>query len=107
MVYNIDMNTENLVKNIKARFDHAVARKVLKEKYEAKMLFAYNGGMWKASPELLTLLEVCVDDEAVILDLYDNPIRVNVAMLQTLASERWQEQMNAWETEYQEINKQR
>ena len=50
------MNTEELIKTSRARFEHAAARQLLKEKYQAKMLFAYNGGMWKADPTLLVLL---------------------------------------------------
>ena len=52
------MNTDQLISHSRARFDHQTARRVLKEKYQARMLFAYNGGMWQAGPELLTLLEI-------------------------------------------------
>ena len=44
------MDTNALVAHARARFDHAAARRVLKEKYEAKMVFAYGGGMWRAGP---------------------------------------------------------
>ena len=46
------MDTEKLSKKIRTRFDHQQARLVLKETYQAKMLFAHNGGMWRAGPEL-------------------------------------------------------
>jgi hypothetical protein len=49
------MNTDQLIKTSRARFDHAAARRLLKEKYQAKMLFAYGGGMWTAGPTLLWL----------------------------------------------------
>jgi hypothetical protein len=102
------MDTEQLVTHSRARFDHAAARRVLKEKYQAKMLFAYNGGMWCAGPELLTLLQALpVDDDVVLLDLYETPIKINPNELRYLALDRWQEQMNAWLTEYEEINKNR
>ena len=42
------MNTENIVAHARARFDHEAAKRVLKEKYQAKMLFAYRGGMFRA-----------------------------------------------------------
>ena len=42
------MNTEQLIETGRARFEHVAARRLLKEKYTAKMLFAYNGGMWCA-----------------------------------------------------------
>lgn len=102
------MNTDALITHARARFDHETARRVLKEKYQAKMLFAYNGGMWRAGPELLTLLAaVPVKDEIVLLDLYDNPVKINPVELQYLALGRWQEQMNAWLVEHDEMSRKR
>jgi hypothetical protein len=102
------MNTEQLVDHGRRRFEHAAARRLLKEKYQAKMIFAYRGGMFRAGPELLTVLHSCpVEDDIVILDLYENPVRVNPGELQWLAHDRWQEQMNAWLVEHEEINQQR
>ena len=101
------METEKLVAHARARFDHAAARRTLKEKYEARMLFAYAGGMWRAGPELLTLLQACSEQDVVLLDLYNAPIRVNTLDLQLLAHSRWQEQMNAWLVEFEQVSKQR
>jgi hypothetical protein len=101
------MNTNELVAHSRARFDHAAARRVIKEKYEARMLFAHAGGMWRAGPELQTTLLTCPDSEAVILDLYENPIRINIQELLVLSQQRWQEQMNAWLVEHQQLNQQR
>lgn len=102
------MNTEDLIAHARARFDHATAKRVLKEKYQAKMLFAYNGGMWRAGPELLTLLKaVPVKDEIVLLDLYDTPVKINPVELQYLVLGRWQEQMNAWLVEHDEMSRKR
>ena len=102
------MNTESLIAHAKTRFEHNVARLLLKEKYQAKMLFAYNGGMWQAGPDLLTLLQsVPVDDDIVLLDLYETPIKINPNELKYLALGRWQEQMNAWLVEHEELRKQR
>lgn len=95
------MNTEALIAHARARFDHETARRLLKEKYEARMIFAHSGGMWRAGPELLTVLQaVPVEDDVVLLDLYENPVKVNPLDLQHLAFERWQEQMNAWLVEF-------
>lgn len=100
------MNTDNLIAHARARFDHVAARRVLKEKYEAKMLFGHAGGMWRAGPELQTTLMTC-PEEAVILDLYETPVRVNTNELFALSQQRWQEQMNAWLVEYQQIQNKR
>jgi hypothetical protein len=101
------MNTNELVAHSRARFDHAAARRVIKEKYEARMLFAHAGGMWRAGPKLQTTLLTCPDSESVILDLYENPIRINIQELLALSQQRWQEQMNAWLVEHQQLNQQR
>ena len=101
------MDTNELISHSRARFDHHQARIVLKEKYQAKLTFAYKGGMWRAGPELINTLMYCPWDEAVILDLYDNPVKVAPIELKKLAEERWQEQMNAWLAEHEENNKKR
>ena len=101
------METEKLVVHARARFDHAAAKRTLKEKYEARMLFAYVGGMWRAGPELLTVLATCPDETAVLLDLYETPVQVNVRELELAAQQRWQEQMNAWLVEHENLNKNR
>ena len=93
-----------MIAHSRARFDHAVAKRILKEKYQARMLFAYAGGMWRAGPELLTMLATCPDESAVLLDLYDSPVKVDVRELELAAQQRWQEQMNAWLVEYETNN---
>ena len=102
------MNTNDLVTQARSRFDHAAAKRVLKEKYEAKMLFAYAGGMWRAGPELNTMIFTCGRmGEIVLLDLYETPVKVNSVELMNLSQERWNEQMNAWLVEHAELSKQR
>lgn len=101
------MDTDQLVAHGRARFEHAAARRLLKERYQAKMLFAHAGGMWQAGPELLNLLAVCSEAEAVILDLYEMPVRITVTELRDLAQQRWQEQMTAWLIEHEALVQQR
>ena len=100
------MDTNQLVAHARARFEHEVARRALREKYQAKFTFAHAGGMWQAGPELLTLLKLC-SGTAVVLDLYENPVRVQAEELYELALQRWQECLNAWLIEYEQSNQQR
>lgn len=104
------MNDTELVAFAKSRFDHETSRRLLKEKYEAKMVFAYRGGMWRAGPELLSTISYCRitdDSEVVLLDLYENPVKIKTMELWNLAAQRWQEQMNAWFIEYESLRNQR
>ena len=101
------MNTETLTQTIKERFDHAATKQILKEKYEAKLIFAEAGGMWKASPELITTLSLFDTDTIVLEDVYDNPVQVDRLQLLNNSKERWQEQMNGWLFDHQQSAKQR
>jgi len=97
------MDTEKLVAHARARFDHAASRRMLKEKYQGKFVFAHAGGMWQAGPELLTTLKCCTGD-VVILDLYETPVRIKAEEFYEQVLERWQEQLNAWLVEYEILN---
>lgn len=101
------MDTDALIAHARARFDHVAAKRVLKEKYQARMLFAHAGGMWQAGPELLNILATVPPGDAVLLDLYENPVQVRPEELRGIAMQRWQEQMNAWLVEHDELSKQR
>ena len=101
------MDTENLIAHARARFDHATAKRILREKYEAKMIFAHDGGMWRAGPELINILAAVPPGDAVLLDLYETPVQVRPEELRGMAMQRWQEQMNAWLAEHNKLSKKR
>ena len=100
------MDTDQLIAHSRARFEHEAARRTLKEKYQAKFIFAYAGGMWQAGPELLTTLKCCTGN-VVILDLYETPIKINAEEFYEQVLQRWQEQLNAWLIEYEQLNQNR
>jgi hypothetical protein len=100
------MNSENLIAHSRARFDHEAAKRLLREKYQGKFTFAYRGGMWQAGPELLTTLKCC-SGEVVILDSYENPVKVNTEEFYEQVLQRWQEQLNAWLVEHEQLSRKR
>lgn len=102
------MDTDQLISHSRARFEHEAARRTLREKYQAKLTFAYRGGMWRAGPELHSTIFTCGrTGEVVLSDLYDNPVRIDTKELMAMSQERYNEQMNAWLVEYEELNKNR
>lgn len=108
MLYNQEMDTDQLITQGRARFEHAAAKRLLREKYRSKMLFAYRGGMWQAGPELYNLISSCNRvGEVVLPDLYENPVMVDTTELLDISQERWNEQMTAWYLEYEELRKKR
>ena len=96
-----------MITHARARFEHAAARRTLQEKYQAKLTFGCNGGMFSATPEMITFLSLYGDQRVVVKDLYDNPVEVNAQELCELMKGRHQEKMTAWLVEYEEINKNR
>jgi hypothetical protein len=101
------MNTDTLLAHARGRFNHEAAKRLLKEKYQARMVFTYRGGMFRAGPELQATLLTCPGIDAVILDLYENPVKINTQELLSLSQQRWQEQMNAWLVEFEESQQKR
>lgn len=98
---------DTISKKIKERFDHESAKQTLREKYEAKLLFAHQGGMFRAGPELIVLLNSYDTGEMVILDEFKNPTKVTRLALLDEAKQRYQEQLNAWMVELAEQSRQR
>ena len=90
------MDTDQLIAHGRARFEHAAARRLLKEKYQGKMTFAWNGGMFKVTPEMIKFLSLYGDESIVVQDLYENPVEVNAQQLCKSMKSRHQEQMTAW-----------
>jgi hypothetical protein len=107
------MDTEELLTHSRIRFDHAVSKKILKEKYQGKFIVTYSGGMFKATPDLIGFLDACVkmnkhtETDIVLLDLYENPVNVNVIELRKVVYQKYCEQMAAWLKEYEELSKNR
>jgi hypothetical protein len=101
------MDINQLIGQSRAKFDHAASKKALKEKYQAKLVFGYRGGMFCAGPELQTTLLTCPESTAVILDLYENPVQVDSKELYAQSQQRWQEQMTAWLIEHEALAKNR
>ena len=88
------MNTESLVAHARARFDHEAAKRVLREKYQAKLIFAYNGGMFRVTPELLAFVQSWPIEELYLKDLYDNPVEVDKQVFLVKIQQHYHEQMN-------------
>lgn len=98
------MDIDALLAHSRAKFDHAAAKRVLKEKYESKLIFGWQGGLFRAEPTMISFLAQYQNQTVVIKDLYDTPVQVIAAELCEAMKAVWQEQMNAWHLEFQEIS---
>ena len=101
------MEINKLISETKARFEHNLAKSYLKEKYQNSLIFADQNGLWKATPELLSQLSISSAKTLILLDSYDNPIKVNRVELLNKANDLYTSVMEEYYTEWNELRKQR
>jgi hypothetical protein len=101
------MNTEDLIKEAKARFHHNYQKIQLSQKYNSKLLFASQGGLWAAGPELFGTLHCLTSDEVVLLDNYKNPVKIKRDELRVKAIEVYEAVMREWHAEYESLKNNR
>lgn len=104
------MDTKTLIAEAKARFAHNSAKDYLKEKYEAKLLIAEQGGLWKADKETIAFLSVMSndwDDRVVLIDTFQNPVLVDRSELLTKLKDIYNSVMAEWYNEWKELESKR
>jgi len=101
------MDTKTLLAEARARFNHNSAKAYLKEKYDAKLLVADQGGLWKADQETIAFLSSFLNEEVVLIDTFDNPVKVNRQDLIDKLRSTYHEVMNEWHDEWKELETKR
>lgn len=97
------MDTKQLLTEVKARFNHNLAKEYLKDKYDSKLIFAEQGGLWKASTDLLTFLNSSTDETLVLLDSYQNPVEITRITLLYKTKEVYNTVMSDWLAEWKQL----
>jgi hypothetical protein len=101
------MDTKTLITEAKARFAHNSAKDYLKDKYNAKLLVAEQGGLWRADQQTITFLASFLNTEVVLIDTFDNPVRVNRQELMDKLCETYKAVMDEWHNEWKELESKR
>jgi len=65
--------------------------------------------MFKAGPELISIIGSTSTGRSILVlqDLYGNPVKVDKAELRSIVIGLWQDTMDQWLVEYEELNKKR
>jgi hypothetical protein len=100
------MDTKSLISDAKARYSHLAAKAQLKDKYKSKLVIADQGGLWVASPELIMYLSKG-DDEVILLDSFENPVKVKRVELQSKLKAAYDKTMADWYAEWKDAEKKR
>ena len=101
------MDTAQLISDVKARFAHNSAKAQLKDKYQSKLIVAEQGGLWTASPELISFLATqsgfTIDDTIIVIDNFDNPVQVKGQALLAILQTTYNRVMNEWYAEWKAV----
>ena len=101
------MDTTSLISEAKARFNHNSAKAYLKDKYDSKFIVADQSGLWRANLETINFLNSSNEEWIIIIDTFDNPVRVNRINLLEKLNETYSKVMNAWHEEWLQLEKKR
>jgi hypothetical protein len=100
------VDTKTLITQAKARFKHQEAKLYLKEKYSNRLTLVSQNGLWSVTPEFLATLRSS-PETVVLIDQYDNPVKVDTYELLAVAEELYNTVMNSWLQEWSELEKTR
>lgn len=88
-------------------FDHAQYRKTLRERIQAELVLAHNGGLFQITPELLAFVAYWPIPELYLEDMYGNPVEVDRQIFLVQAQQHYHAVMNTWHNEFQASKRQR
>jgi hypothetical protein len=101
------MDTKSLITEAKARFNHNSAKAYLKDKYDSKFIVADQNGLWRANLETINFLTATSDAEVIIIDTFNNPVKVIRQELLDKLNTVYKITMEEWYIEWVELEKNR
>jgi len=101
------MDTKTLINEAKARFNHNSAKAYLKDKYDSKFIVAEQNGLWRADLETINFLNATKTKEVILIDNFNNPVKVDRKALLAKLQETYTTVMNSWYDEWTELENNR
>jgi hypothetical protein len=101
------MDTKSLITEAKARFNHNSAKAYLKDKYDSKFIVADQNGLWRSNLEIINFLNSTSDSEVIIIDTFNNPVKVIRQDLLDKLNTVYKTTMEEWYNEWIELEKNR
>ena len=101
------MDTKSLITEAKARFNHNSTKAYLKDKYDSKFIVADQNGLWRANLETINFLTATLNKEVIIIDTFNNPVKVIRQELLDKLNSVYKTTMEEWYAEWVELEKKR
>jgi hypothetical protein len=90
----------------KTSYNRTLTQKMLEEKQLSRLVVSYSNGLWVCNTELICLLYSFQNqDEIILLDSNKIPRKVNTKELLDISKARYQEVLNDWLIEYNQLAK--
>lgn len=90
----------------KTSYNRALTQKMLEEKQLSRLVVSYSNGLWVCNTELICLLYSFQNqDEIILLDSNKIPRKVNTKEFLDIVKTRYQEVLNDWLIEYNQLAK--
>jgi hypothetical protein len=96
---------DQLVTQIKQSTDYQINKQILREKIQTDLHFAYNGGLFKATQELIGFVTAWSSETLYLEDTYQNPIEVKRDEIISLCTSHYQKVMNIWHIEHEKLKR--
>jgi hypothetical protein len=96
---------DQLTTQIRQATDYQTNKQILREKIQTDLHFAYNGGLFKATQELIGFINAWDAETLYLEDTYQNPIEVNRNEFLLLCQQHYQTAMNAWHIQHEELKR--
>lgn len=96
---------DKLVTTVKQATDYQINKRLLREKMQTDLHFAYSGGLFKLTPELLAFVATWPVEWLYIEDTYQNPIEIEKQIFLVKAQQHYQQVMSHWHEQHEELRK--
>jgi hypothetical protein len=92
-----------LVEEVKRATSYATNKQILREKIQTDLHMTYNNGLFKITPALLAFVATWPTEWLYIEDVYQNPIEVEKQIFLVKAQQHYQQVMNEWHIQHNEL----
>lgn len=99
------MNPDQLKSLADTQFERSAYTKTLRESIQSRLTVAHNGGLFSVGPILIAFLGVQTNDELIVEDVYNNPIKVRRRELLEQAQQQYDDVMTEWHSELENSNR--
>jgi hypothetical protein len=102
-----------IVDQLRQSTDFQINQTILREKIQTDLHFTYEGGLFKATPELIAFVQVWYGDnqsgyrsQMFMEDTYGNPILINsISEFSRIACRHYETVMNTWHQQHAELKR--